>query len=105
VKGSAKEAPFSENGEVINLSLLVDDVVAILEGNPDIHKKGYVQLTIKKKGGGADQYGNTHMVYENTYQPKPKDAAKGGYVPPTDSVKTKKVVTNAPKPGNDDLPF
>jgi hypothetical protein len=107
VKGSAKEAPFSENGEVVNLSLNVDHLQELLESNPELHKGGYVQLVLKKRAGGADQYGNTHMVYESTYQPKKKDAEakKGAYTPDTDPVKEKKIVTKPASKSNDDLPF
>ncbi len=109
VKGSAKEAPFSEPGnETINLSLQVDDLQALLENNPEKHKNGYVQIVVKRKKE-TDQYGNTHMVYESTYEPKAKKAdvpAKGSYVPESDPVKTKKLVTDVPtKNEKDDLPF
>lgn len=66
IKGSAKAIEFSDGGEIINLSLNKEELMA-LQGD-------YVQLTVKKRRE-ADQYGNTHYVVENTYKPSPKKKA------------------------------
>ena len=110
VKGSAKEAPFSEPGnETINLSLLVDDLQSLLDENPEKHKGGYVQVVVKRRQE-PDKFGNTHMIYESTFVPKAgskeKPAeVKGKYVPDSDPVKTKKLVKDVPKESKEDLPF
>ena len=59
IKGSAK-ANIHEGVEFINLSLLVEDLDAIK------NEKGYAAITVVKRKE-VGQYGDTHNVYENTY--------------------------------------
>ncbi len=118
IKGSAKEASFSKDGELINFSILVDDLQSLLDENPDKHKKGYVQLEMKRMKQ-PDNYGNTHSIRESSYSPKtPRDG--GGkltakqYIERAESkpalspynVLGKEVVESSDqKPASDDLPF
>lgn len=60
--GSAK-AVTTQYGEMMNLSLKLSDMQAIVNG------KGYVSMTVMKKKE-TDQYGNTHYVVENSYKPQ-----------------------------------
>lgn len=60
IGGSAK-AVSTQYGEILNLSLKLEDMQAIA------NEKGYVNMTVlKRKEPG--QYGDTHYVVENDYQ-------------------------------------
>jgi hypothetical protein len=106
IKGKAKEAPFSKNGERISFSILLDQVLDLVEKNPDIHQKGYANLMIVKRPE-PDQYGNTHFVVESTFRPNPKvkeekeraATSLAAADKASNSIETKK---EAP---SDDLPF
>lgn len=63
IKGSAREVEFSNGGSVLNISLNMQQLQELEQ------TKGYVNLTISARRE-ADQYGNTHMIYENTFKPK-----------------------------------
>lgn len=86
LRGSAKEAPFSENGEFINFSLKVEEVANLADGE-------WINLAIRRKRE-VDQYGNTHSVFLNEYK---KDKDKGS------SPKSKDPITEAF--GKSDNPF
>lgn len=58
IKGSAK-AVATQYGEIINLSLNIDELNAVA-------KKWYVAVSVMQRRE-TDQYGNTHYVIENTY--------------------------------------
>ena len=62
--GSGKEKVFDNGGSVINISIKKED----LEGCK-LSAKGYYFLTVATKRE-PDQYGNTHMIYENAYEKK-----------------------------------
>lgn len=67
IGGSAK-AVSTQYGEILNLSLKLEDMQAIA------NEKGYVNMTVlKRKEPG--QYGDTHYVVENDYQ---KNREEGG---------------------------
>jgi hypothetical protein len=67
IGGSAK-AVSTQYGEILNLSLKLEDMQAI------VNEKGYVNMTVlKRKEPG--QYGDTHYVVENDYQ---KNRDNGG---------------------------
>lgn len=107
VKASAKEAPFSNGGEVIRVSVLVDDLIRMQEDNPDLHSKGYVNIELRKKKV-ADQYGNSHMVIESTFKPKAPGAKKEEKVV-IEAVDRRNIQPQAPLPPDtgvdDSLPF
>lgn len=87
IKGSAKGVTFDNGGEIINLSLSLDDLNALPA------ERGYVQLSVVKRND-EDRYGNTHYVVENTFKP---DKSKAKVSAP----KSKP----APATDEDDLPF
>jgi len=83
IGGSAK-AVSTQYGEIMNLSLKIEDMQAIA------NEKGYVNMTVlKRKEPG--QYGDTHYVVENDYN---KNREGGESVGP--------VTTKAPEM---DVPF
>ncbi|MBP6921372.1 hypothetical protein KBB89_02390 [Candidatus Gracilibacteria bacterium] len=76
IGGSAK-AVSTQYGEILNLSLKIEDMQAIA------NEKGYVNMTVlKRKEPG--QYGDTHYVVENDYQ---KNREEGGGAPAGPSTK------------------
>ncbi len=68
IGGSAK-AIQTQYGEMMNLSLKLEDMQAI------VNEKGYVNMTVMKRKEPG-QYGDTHYVVENDYQ-KNRDANGG----------------------------
>lgn len=60
IGGSAK-AITTQYGEMMNLSLKLEDMQAIA------NEKGYVNMTVMKRKEPG-QYGDTHYVVENDYQ-------------------------------------
>lgn len=67
IGGSAK-AVSTQYGEILNLSLKIEDMQAIA------NEKGYVNMTVlKRKEPG--QYGDTHYVVENDYQKNREEGA------------------------------
>ncbi len=73
IGGSAK-AVSTQYGEIMNLSLKIEDMQAI------VNEKGYVNMTVlKRKEPG--QYGDTHYVVENDYN-KNRENAGGGDIGP-----------------------
>lgn len=83
IGGSAK-AVSTQYGEILNLSLKLEDMQAIA------NEKGYVNMTVlKRKEPG--QYGDTHYVVENDYQ-KNRDANGGAPAGPS----TKSVADDVP---------
>ncbi len=69
IGGSAK-AITTQYGEMMNLSLKLEDMQAI------VNEKGYVNMTVMKRKEPG-QYGDTHYVVENDYQ-KNRDTNGGG---------------------------
>lgn len=88
IKGSARSVKFANGGEIINLSLNLDEL------NKLPNNKGYIQISIATKEE-TDQYGNTHSVYENDFKPEKQTGAKAktNYTPKTQ------------EEADDDLPF
>ena len=62
--GSGREKKFDDGGSVINISIKKADLDSCA-----LSEKGYYALTVGQRKE-TDQYGNTHYVYENTYQKK-----------------------------------
>lgn len=74
VKGNGREPKFAEGtGDLINFSLNLKDIAEMVKANPEKHKDGWVQLEMARKKNGADQWGNTHGIRENSYTPKKKE--------------------------------
>jgi len=74
VKGSARLKTFDNGWEVMNVSLNLED----LQRLPQV--KWYVKICIAKKKE-KDQYGNTHMIYEDTYVPVKKEGEEKSELP------------------------
>lgn len=64
IRGSAKLAN-TEFGEVINISLDIKELNNLKQ------EKGFIKLTIAKRKE-TGKYGDTHSVYENTFEPETK---------------------------------
>ncbi len=77
IGGSAK-AVSTQYGEILNLSLKLEDMQAI------VNEKGYVNMTVLKRKEPW-QYGDTHYVVENDYQKNRE--ANGGAAPTGPSTK------------------
>lgn len=60
VRGSAREKVFDNGGEVINVSLNINDLTAYA------NDKGYVPIVIAQRNE-VDEYGNTHYMYVDEY--------------------------------------
>lgn len=63
LKGSAKQVSFNNGGSIINISLKKSEIAELPDTND------YVKISVIERRE-TDQYGNTHYVIENTYQPK-----------------------------------
>tara|TARA_R110000824_G_scaffold162894_1_gene338655 strand:- start:20 stop:307 length:288 start_codon:yes stop_codon:yes gene_type:complete len=68
----AKEFLFPSGGTVINLGVRAEELIAFAHQHGN--QRGYVNLTISKRRE-VGQYGQTHSVYLDTYEPK-TDAPK-----------------------------
>ena len=67
ISGSAKEKVFDNGGELINLSLKLEQLAKIAD------EKGYVRITIQRLKE-VDRFGNSHSIFEDTFKPQPKNA-------------------------------
>jgi hypothetical protein len=92
IKGSIREIQFNDDSSKLVLSILVSDLAKIA------NDRGYASVVINKRKE-TDQYGNTHYMYENDYNPEAakKDAKKG-------AAPSKKADLKKPK-FHDDAPF
>jgi len=74
--GSGTKVEFKDGGELFNLYLCLDDMIALPKS---VHKDGkaHVRLTMSARRE-TGKFGETHTVYENTFKPKLKedDASK-----------------------------
>lgn len=70
VRGSAKEKVFENGSKLLNFSININDKQIV-----DHAKDGWVQLVISEKRE-VDQYGNSHYIYLNEFQPKKKAGKK-----------------------------
>jgi len=61
--GSWREFTFDNGWSIVNISMKLEDLQKLPV------TKGYIRLTVAPKRE-EDQYGNTHMVYENDYVKK-----------------------------------
>ena len=86
---NAKEKVFQDGGEVVNFGGRADKLIAFIEQNTN--SKGYINFVMARRKS-VGQYGDTHAVYLDTWQPKQADK-------PTDEPKPKTAK------GSDDLPF
>jgi hypothetical protein len=65
IRGGAKLA-VTEYGEVINISLDIKELNNLKQD------KGFIKLTVAKRKE-IGKYGETHSVYENTFEPEKQD--------------------------------
>ena len=70
--GWSSKAIQTQYGEILNLSLKLSDMQAI------VNEKGYVSMTVMKKKE-LDQYGNTHYVVENNYKKHQQSVQQDGW--------------------------
>ena len=70
LKCSAKAKTFSNGGTVINLGVKVEDLAEFCRKHKN--ERGYVNLIVAERRE-VGQYGDTHSVYLDTYQPKRDD--------------------------------
>jgi hypothetical protein len=60
-------------GEVLNIGIKADDLAEFCQQHTNA--RGYVNLTISKRRD-IGQYGDTHSVYLDTYEPKTGTGAR-----------------------------
>ena len=85
-----KEHEFKDGGTMLKMSAKADKLIAFL--NQHVNSKGYVNFNISRRKE-VGQYGDTHSVYLDTWEPKPK-------VEPSDPPPQV-----SPNNDNQDLPF
>lgn len=90
IKCSVKEFKFSNGGQKLSVSINVEQLAAIA------NEKGYANIEIYSNMDGADRFGNTHHICENTWQ---KENGGGG------SAKSKSTKAFEPTDEEDDLPW
>lgn len=71
LKCSAKEKTFPNGGSVINIGVKAEDLIAF--ANAHANGRGYVNLTVSPRRE-TGQYGDTHSVSLDTFEPKAKPA-------------------------------
>tara|TARA_R100001440_G_scaffold49314_1_gene69255 strand:+ start:419 stop:706 length:288 start_codon:yes stop_codon:yes gene_type:complete len=72
--GNGKEVNFQDGGSIVNFTIHLDK---IKEHVYDYEGKKYVNLTISALKGGANEYGKTHSIRINDFEPdsnKEKDS-------------------------------
>lgn len=92
IGGSGKKIVFPNGGELLNMYLKKSDLASLKED-----KNGYIKIVAAERRE-ADDYGNTHSVYEDTFVPKKDTGAATGTKP------SAKPAAN-PDEASDDLPF
>ena len=80
LKCSAK-ARTTQYGEVINLGVKATELIAFAQAHAN--ERGYVNLTVSQRKE-VGQYGDTHSVTLDTFEPKARGAGVtyGAYPPP-----------------------
>lgn len=73
-KANAKELKFSNGGSLIKLGFKASELVEFIQRHTN--DKGYLNLAISPRQSPG-KYGETHSVYLDTYQPKPKSDDDG----------------------------
>lgn len=69
LKCSAKEKEFRDGGSLIRLGVKAQDLIAFAKLHAN--ERGYLNLVISKRRS-VGQYGDTHSVALDTYEPKAK---------------------------------
>jgi hypothetical protein len=69
LKCSAKAKTFNNGGSVINVGIKVEDLADFVRKHKN--ERGYINLVIAERRE-VGQYGDTHSVYLDTYQPGPR---------------------------------
>lgn len=80
-KSSAKEKKFDNGGSIIKLGFKADTLVEFI--NQHKNAKGYINFTVGQRKTPS-QYGDTHSVALDQFEPKSEQAAQPSYTPPTD---------------------
>lgn len=94
-KSSAKQITFQSSGKtIIKISFKANELIEFVNGH--VNASGYINLGISERRE-VGPYGDTHCVWLDTWQPKPKTdaSAKSRYIPPDEQPETK----------GDDVPF
>jgi hypothetical protein len=92
LKGSAKLHEFSNGGHVIHVDILKSELEKL-----QVNKSGYIKITIGSLAK-PDNWGNTHSIYENEFEPKAQGASSLTSAPKPQTGTYK-------KPTTDSLPF
>ena len=72
LKCSAKAKTFDNGGQVIKLGFKVDDLIALAKKH--VNERGYLNLVIGERRE-VGQYGDTHSVALDDYQPQQRQTA------------------------------
>jgi len=95
IKGSFREFRVGDGTKLV-MSVLVSDL------NKIANERGYASIVVQERKE-ADQYGNTHYMFENDYKPQEGAAKKA---PAKQEAMSKKADLKAPKyKETDDSPF
>ena len=91
IKGSCRMRNFQNGGSAINLSINVNELAKIADD------KGYARIVLSQLRQ-ADQYGNTHSIYQDEFVPTKKEVN-------TTTAPSKPLSKKAVGDDVDDLPF
>ena len=75
--GNGKEVKFGDGGSIVNFTLHLDK---IREHVYEYEGKKYINLTMGANRGGANEYGKTHHIKVNDFEPN-KDGKKEDDLP------------------------
>lgn len=64
IKWSARKKTFDWGWESLSVGIYLPDLLRL-----PMTSKGYVNIKIASKKSWADEYGNTHSIYEDDYDP------------------------------------
>lgn len=81
-RSSAKEKKFDNGGSIIKLGFKADELVAFI--NQHKNSRGYINFSVGQRKTPS-QYGDTHSVALDQFEPKSEQAAQPSYTPPVDS--------------------
>ncbi len=95
IKGNWKEKVFDNGWSVIKLWLYLPDLLRL-----PMTSSGYINIEIGKRKK-VDQYGNTHFIYEDEYDPNGVKKINGDFVKIADKFEWKEDKYNV----DEDLPF
>lgn len=89
-------------GQFMNVSGKADKIIAFIQQHTNA--KGYINLTIGQRRQ-PDEYGNTHSVWLDTWQPRDSSGAVSPERAREELQKLKAATAPSAEPENQDIPF